>query len=116
MPKQKTSPLYEKAKGLSCELSLIYTEISIIDKALAEMQVDKARAEMEGKRTNPLWTKFFNIRKKNVSFFAEPSGYREGCTISISEVELEMIRAFKQEQINRINREVSELSAQINGE
>ena len=116
MPKQKTRPEYEKAKRLSKELKNLYSEISVIDIALAEMQEEKARDELDGNKVNPFWKRMFEVKKKNTSYFAEPCEYRNTRSITLSEMEFVQIRAFKQEQINRINREVSELSAQINGE
>ena len=115
--KKKTSPEYEKAKKLSKELNDTYKDIMVLDKAIAEIQVDKAEAELdESCYASAMWKRIFRIakKKKDNSFFAEPSSYNDDDCIMISEPELVMLRSFKQKRIDQLNDEISKLSAQIN--
>ena len=118
MKKKEYSEEYIIAKQLSHDLQELYREISIIDKALAEMQIDKAEAEMGGEKASPLWKKWFRITKKQSTkqFFAEPEGYYLDKRISLSEAELVMLRGFKQGRIDEINEEIRKLSEKINEE
>lgn len=115
--KRKTSPEYEEAKRLSTRLKELYNDIAIIDKTIAEMQVDKAEAELEeGVSASALWRRFFSIvkKKETKSYFAESNSYYSKDSIQLTEPELVMLKGFKQELINKYNDEVSKLSAKIN--
>ena len=115
--KKTTSPEYEEAKRLSTRLKELYKDIAIIDKTIAEMQVDKAEAELtEGVSASALWRRYFTIvkKKETKSYFAEPNNYYDDESIQLTEPELVMLRGFKQELINKYNDEISMLSAKIN--
>ena len=117
--KKENSPEYESAVELSEKLCKIQDEVRIIDRAIADLQVSKAKKEMDGFRTNPFFKKWVSIvkREKSTEFFAEPNHYYDnGRRISISEAEFVMLRAFKQGRIDEINEEIRKLSERINEE
>lgn len=115
--KIKTSPEYEEAKKLNRELKRVYKDIAVIDKVLAEMQVDKAKDELDGNKAGPFWSRWFRVKKdkNNKSFFCESddSFWRED-VFEISETEFVILRAFKQEMIKSLNEKIRELSEKIN--
>lgn len=119
MKKKEKSPEYERAKLLYESLKDIQNEVQNIDRAIAEMQISKARFEMDGGKATPFFCRFFKIVKKKHNdkpdeFFAQPSEYMAGQCISLSEAELLMLKGFKQGRIDELNDEVRKLSTKIN--
>ena len=118
MAQKQRSPEYTEATELSHKLKCIYADVTIIDKMLADIQISKAEAEEKGKKATPLWRELFHIKQRIISksLFAESDRYSYVGSISLTETELIMIRGFKQEQINQINKQILELSERINAE
>ena len=112
----ESDPNYKKAKELYAKIKELNMEIRVIDEALCEMQLDRARAEAERNiKTTPFWHKWFEITKsqKSNSYFCEPSSYQRANSISLCEAEFVFLRGFKSSRIQELEKEVAELSAKI---
>ena len=118
MAKKQRSPEYIEATDLSHKLKCISADVAIIDRMLADIQIAKAEAEEKGEKTSPLWKELFHIKQRIISksLFAESNRYSYVGSISLTETELIMIRGFKQEQINQINKQILDLSERISAE
>ena len=119
MGKKKTLddyPKYKRAINLRNQLQSLNKEIQIIDEAIMEMQIEKLNAEYKyGEKTTPFWQRWFGFyrRKKDGNCCLDQNRYDKPA-ISLCEAELLLIKGFKQGRVDEINKEIQELSKEIN--
>ena len=107
---------YQRAVALKQCIQNLNQEIHVLDEMLAEIQIERVKAEVErGYKTTPFWQKLFRITKdqKAKEFFAEPCDYYSNNKITLCEPEIIFLRSFKAKRVEELMKEVAELSAEI---
>lgn len=106
---------YQKAIKLQNNITQLNEEIRVLDRILAEMQVNRIEKEVsDNSKTTPFWHRFFTVKKdyKSKEYFAETSSYN-GNRISLCEPEIMFLRSFKAKRVEELMKEVAALSAEI---
>lgn len=107
---------YQRAVALKQCIQKLNQEIHVLDEMLAEIQIERVKAEVErGYKTTPFWQKLFEMKKdpKTKEYFAEPSDWYKDKGITLCEPEIIFLRSFKAKRVEELMKEVAELSAEI---